>query len=71
MSVMSKCYSVITDRGISAPVYDKELVGGINDIDKSYIYQFMSNIQLTRSKTFDSQIIMNYSTQNNDVSLDK
>ena len=31
----------------------------------------MSNVQLTGSKTFDSQIIMHSFTQNNDVSLAK
>ena len=39
MSVMSQCYSVIIDRGISAPGYGKEVVDGINAIDKRYIYQ--------------------------------
>ena len=36
---MSQCYSVIIDRGISAPGYCKEVVDGINAIDKRYIYQ--------------------------------
>ena len=51
-SVMSKCYSVIIDHGISATIHRKEVVGGINDIDKNYIQQLMFNIQLTGSKTF-------------------
>ena len=38
MSVMSQCYSVIIDRGISAPGNVKEVVDGINDVDKRYIY---------------------------------
>ena len=36
-----------------------------------YIYQLISNVQLTVSKTFDSHIQMNYCTQNNDDSLAK
>ena len=46
------------DRGISATGYCKELVDGINSIDKCYIYQLISNVQLPGSNTFDSQILM-------------
>ena len=41
MSVMSQCYSIIIDRGISAPGRGKEVVDGFNNFDKSYIYQLM------------------------------
>ena len=71
MSVMLQCYSVIIDCGISVPGHGKELVDGINDIGKWYIYQLISNIQLPGSKTFYLRIIMHYFTQNNDVSMDK
>ena len=47
MSVLSQCYSVIIDQGISAPGHDKEVVDGINEIDNRYIYKLMSNVQLT------------------------
>ena len=49
----------------------KELVHGLNAIDKRYIYQLISNIQLSGSKIFDSQMQMQTITQNNDVSLTK
>ena len=39
MSVMSQCYSVIIYHGISAPGNGKEVVDGLNSIDKRYIYQ--------------------------------
>ena len=42
---MLQCYSVITDRGISAPVHGKEAVDGYNAIDKRYIDKLISNIQ--------------------------
>ena len=45
--MMSQYYSVIIDLGISAPGYDKELVDGLNAIEKRYIYQLMSNVQRT------------------------
>ena len=51
------------NQGISSPVYDKEVVGGLNSIDKLYMYQLMSNVQLPISKTFYSQILMHYCKQ--------
>ena len=65
MSVMSQCYSIIIDWGISAPSHDKEVVDGINAIDKRYIYKLMSNVKLPVSKTFDSQILIHSCTQIN------
>ena len=59
---MSQCYSVIIDRGIISPGHVKDVVNGINAIDKRYIYQLMSNVQLTGSKIFDSHIIIHYCT---------
>ena len=60
MSVLSQCHSSIFDRDISASGHGKEVVDGLNYIEKAiYIYQLMSNVQLPGSKTFDSQILMN------------
>ena len=53
MSVMSKTYSIIIDRGISAPGHGKEVVDGIIAVDKHYIYQLMSKVQLPGSVRFD------------------
>ena len=38
MSVISHIYSLIIDRGISAPRHGKEVVDGLNAVDKRYIY---------------------------------
>ena len=56
---------------MSAPGNRRYLVDGINAIDKRYMYQFMSNVKLPVSITFDSQILMHYFTPKNDVSLAK
>ena len=45
MSVLSLCFSIIIDQGISAPGYVKEVVNGLDAIDKNYIFQLMSNVQ--------------------------
>ena len=68
---MSKNYSIIIDRGISAPGHEKEVVDGLNSVDTRYIYQLMSKIQLPGSVIFDSQIKMHTVTENKDVCLAK
>ena len=65
MLVMSQCYSIIIDRGKSAPGHVKEVVDVLNAVDKSYIYQLMSTVQLPGSIRFDSQIQMHTGTKNN------
>ena len=54
MSVTSQCYSIIIDQGISAPGHGKEVVDGINNVYKRYIYQLISTVQLPVSNRFDS-----------------
>ena len=66
---MSKTYSIIIDCGISSPGHGKEVVDGINAVDKCYIYQLMSKVQLPGSVIFYSQIKMHTVTENKDVSL--
>ena len=46
MSVISQTYSLIIDQRISAPGHGKEVVDGLNTVDKRYIYQLMSHVQL-------------------------
>ena len=71
MSVMSQTYCIIIDKGIRAPGSGKEVVDGPNAVDKLYIYQFMSKVQLPGSVRFDSQIKIHTGTENKDVSLVK
>ena len=71
MSVMSQCYSIIIDRGISAPGHGKEVVDGLNDVDKRYTYQLMSKVQLPGSVIFYSHIKIHTGTENKDASLSK
>ena len=68
---MSQTYSIIIDRGMSATGHGKEVVDGLNAVDKRYIYQLMSKLQLPGSVRFDSQIKMHTGTENKDVILAK
>ena len=47
------------------------MVDGFSFVDKRYIYQLMSKVQLHGSIIFDSQIKMHTGTENKDVSLAK
>ena len=69
MSVISQTYSLIIDLGISAPGHRKEVVDGLIAVDKLYIYQLMSKVQLPGSIRFDSQIKIHTGTEKKDVSL--
>ena len=71
MSFLSQCYSIIIDRGISAPGHGNRWLMVLMPFTKCYMYQLMSNVQLPVSKTFDSQILMHYCTPKKDVSLAK
>ena len=61
MSVNNRCYSIIIYQGISATRHGKEVVYGLNDVDKRCIYQLMSTVQLPGSNKFDSQMQMHTS----------
>ena len=71
MSVISQCYSIIINWGISAPGNGKEVVDGLNAVDKLYIHKLMSTSQLPGSIIFDLQIQMHNGTEKEDVSLAK
>ena len=47
------------------------MVDGLNDVDKRYIYQLMSKVQLIGSARFDSQIKMHTENKKEYVSLGK
>ena len=47
------------------------MVDGLNAVDKRYIYQLMSKVQLPGSIIFDSQIKIQTITEKKDVSFAK
>ena len=46
MSVLSQAFSVVIDRGISAPGHNRYVVYGLNTIEKRFLFQLMSTVQL-------------------------
>ena len=65
------CFYFIIERGISAPVPGREVVDGLNVIDKSFIFQLMQTMQLPGVKMYDTQMVMHTITRTSNVSLDK
>ena len=53
MSVLSQIHSITFDWGIIAPGNVKDGVDVLNAIDKRYMYQSMSTVQLPGSKIFE------------------
>ena len=64
---MSQTYSIIIDCGISVPGHGEKVLDGLNTVDKHYIYQLMSRVQLTGSVRIYSQIKVYTGTENKDV----
>ena len=69
MSVISQCYFIIIDRDVISPGHGKEVVDGLNPVDKRYIYQLMYNNQLPGPNIFYSHMQMHTGKQKYDVSL--
>ena len=62
---LSQRHSIIFDQVINAPDHGKLVMGGLNAIDKRFLYQLMFTVQLPGSKGFEKQIIMYSCTQLN------
>ena len=69
MSMLPQAFSVIIDRGISAPVHVRELLNGLNGIGKRVILQLMSTVQLPGAKFYEKQMVMHTGTRTSNVSL--
>ena len=66
---MSQVFNTIIQLGIIAPGHVREVVDGLNATDKRVILPLMAKVKLTGSKWFYTQMEMQTTTYNNDVSL--
>ena len=71
MSMLSQAFYVLIGHGISAPGHYKEVVDGLNAIDKSFILKLMPAKKLPSAKGYDTQMVMHNGTHTYDVSLVK
>ena len=68
-SMLSHAFNIIIEHGISASGHIREILYGMNDIDKSFISHLLDIVQLPGSQKFDTQMEMHKTTHNTDVSL--
>ena len=71
MPMLSQDFYVIIDRGLSASVNCREVVNGLNSIDKQFFFQLVSTVQLPVAKKYDTHMVMNTGTCASDTSLDR
>ena len=66
---MLQVFFIIIDRVISAPLHVIEVFDGINAIDKRFLFQLISTVQLPGAKGYNIQMVMHTGTRTSDVSL--
>ena len=69
MVLRINAYNIIIYHGVGAPLYCREVVGGLNYTDKKFLTMIIITVQLHVSAYYDSQMVMNTSTTNTDISL--
>ena len=67
--MLSQEFSVIIDRGISAPGHVREVVNGFNSIGKRFLFRLISTVQLTDAKGYAKHMVMCTVIRTSDVSL--
>ena len=50
------------DHGISAPQHGRNVVDGLNDKEKNFIFYFMATVQLNAIQRFDTKTIIHTPT---------
>ena len=58
MLMLSHFFNVIIDRGISSPIHGREVLDGLNAIEKGFPLQLVSRVQLPGAKGYDTQMLM-------------
>ena len=66
---MSQAFYVVIGCFISELGHYREVLDGLNTIDKRFIFQLISTVQLMVAKNYDTQIVMHTGTFTYDVSL--
>ena len=67
--MLSQAFFVIIGTGISEPGHGRELVHGINFIEKGFLFQLISSVQLPGANIYDTHTVMHTGTRTFDVSL--
>ena len=71
MSMLSQAFYVIIYHGISITVNGIEVVDGINNIEKRFIFKLISTVKLPGANSYDTQMVMQTGTRTSNVSFAK
>ena len=63
MSILLQAFSVVIDHGASVPGHGREVLDGINYIDKIFIFQLISTMPLIGAKGCDTQMFVHTVTR--------
>ena len=67
--MLSQAFSVIIEIFISKPGHIIEVVDGFKAVEKRFLLQLISTVQLPGANIYDTQIVMNTGTSTSDISL--
>ena len=67
--MLSQAVSVNIDCNISASLNGIEVLDGLNNINKRFLFQLMSNMQLPGAAFYYTQMVIHTGTRTSDVSL--
>ena len=67
--MLSQAFSIIIDRGISAPGYGREVLYGLNAIDKEFLFQLIPTAQMPGEKRYDKHMVIQTGTRTSNVGL--
>ena len=62
-------YFVLIESVVSAPVHVGELLYGLNNTEKRFLFQLMETVKLPVSKGFDTNMLIHSVSHNYDASL--
>ena len=69
--VTEQAFYVIIDRGISEPGHDREVIDGLNYIEKRFLFQLISTVKLSGAKSYDTKMVMHTGTRTSDVNFSR
>ena len=69
MSILSQTFSFIIDRNNCAPGHGREVVDGINFIEKRFLFKLISTVQIPGEKGYDTKMVIHTGIRTSDVSL--
>ena len=69
--MLSQQFYVIIDHGISPPRHGREVVYGLNAIDKRFLFKLMPAVKIPGEKSYYTQMVIHTGTRTSGVSFSR